>query len=249
MKIALIAAGQPRFTPDFITFMHQLQGFDSADFYFNFWTSEWVNDASEARTKIEKILLPNYNLAKVEIVDQLLYELPPHKLNHLPAQPENLHWWYKRRLGQWQSIQMAFNLIDQDYDMIIKFRLDGRLMSDLDVTTIDLKNNQLLFQDYARCGFDDFKICDLFTIGTYEGMKSFVDFADHWKELVPVCNPNWETDLHNWSCEHVLGTYMKKYNMTQTFGDFKFHINGQGRSRFTDKHYHHQIVIDPTSKS
>ena len=247
MKIALIAAGQPRFTPDFIIFMNQLHGFDSADFYFNFWSSSWATDTTDARQKIEKILLPNYKLAKIEIKDQPPYELPPHTLYHPPEHPQNLHWWYKRRIGQWQSIQMAFNLIEQEYDMIIKFRLDGCLFNPLDVSTLDLKNNDLLFQDYARCGFDDAKVCDLFSVGTHKGMKFFCSLADHWKDLVPVCDPLWEQIPEGtWSCEHVLGTYMKQSNVQQTFGDFKFHINGRGRSRFTDKHYHHMIVPDPT---
>jgi hypothetical protein len=247
MKIALIAAGQPRFTPDFITFMNQIKGFDRADFYFNFWTSTWVNSEDEARIKIEKIILPNYNLSKVKICNQPDYELPPHILNHPPGEPENIHWWYKRRLGMWQSLQMAFNLIDEEYDAIIKFRLDGRLFGDLDIRTVNLVDNELVFPDYAKAGFDDFKICDLFAVGTQQGMKFYCDLADHFQRLVPISDPNWEHNGHGtWSSEHILGSYMKENNKSQTLGDFKFHINWNGRSRFTDKHYHHGIVPDPT---
>lgn len=247
MKIALIAAGQPRFTSDFITFMHQLHGFDSADLYFTFWNSDWASSKEEGRHKIEKILLPNYRLAKLQLVDQPEYELPPHTLDHPPAEPENIRWQWKRKIGQWKSIQMAFNLIDQDYDLIIKFRPDGRLYDPLDVRTIDVTTNELLCQDYGRCGFDDYRISDLFVAGTHSGIKHFVDFADHFAELVPESDPNWEYNSHgNWSCEHVLGTYMKKHNKQQVFGNFKFHINWSGRSRFTDKHYHHPISQDPT---
>jgi len=248
MKIALIAAGQPRFTPEFITFMHQLHGFDSADIYFSFWKSDWADTTEEARQKIEKILLPNYTLAKVQIVEQPEYELPAHIIDHPPATPENIRWQWKRKIGQWKSIQMAFDLIDQEYDMVIKFRPDGRLYDSLDVSTLDITNNELLFQDYGRCGFDDYRICDLFTVGTYDGVKFFVNLADYFRDLVPECDPNWEHESHGtWSCEHVLGTYMKKHNKEQVFGDFKFHINWSGRSRFTDKHYHHPIVPDPTA--
>lgn len=247
MKIALIAGGQPRFTPDFITLMNQLKGFDQADLYLAFWNSEWVSSEEEARHKVEKILLPNYTLANIKLYNQPEYILPAHTLNHLPATPENIHWWYKRRLGMWQSLQLAYNLIDQEYDAVIKFRLDGRLYNDLDVSKLDLYNNELLFPDYARAGFDDYKICDLFAVGTQSGMKFYCDIADHYTNLVPAADPNWEHLGHGtWSNEHVLGTYMKAHGKIQAFGDFKFHINWNGRSQFTDKHYHHPILLDPT---
>ena len=247
MKIALIAGGQPRFTPDFITLMKQLKGFDQADLYMTFWNSDWAKTDEEARSKVERILLPNYNLAKITLCDQPEYTLPLHTLNHLPAEPENIHWWYKRRLGMWQSLQMAYNLIDQEYDAVIKFRLDGRLFDDLDIRTLDLKNNELLFPDHNKAGFDDYRICDLFAVGTQSGMKFYSDIADHYNTLVPIADPNWEHLGHGtWSNEHILGTYMKAHSKIQAFGDFKFHINWNGRSRFTDKHYHHFILPDPT---
>lgn len=249
MKIALIAAGQPRFTPDFIEFMHQLHGFNQGDFYFNFWTTpEWAGSVEEGSEKIQKILPPQYRLAKLQIVDQPAYDLPPHKLQHPPAQPENINWWYKRRVGLWQSLQLAFNLIDQEYDAIVRFRPDGCLFEPLDISKVDLVNNDLIFPDYARNGFEDFKICDLFSIGTYEGMKFYCNMADHFRDLVPVADPKWELNGHGtWSPEHVFAVYMKMNNRQQVLGDFKFHINRYGRSRFTDKHYHHQIVPDPTN--
>lgn len=247
MKIALIAAGQPRFTPDFITFMGQLKGFDQADLYFNFWTNSWAQSEQQAREKVEKILLPKYRLAKIQIIDQPAFDLPPHSLDHPHEEPENIRWWYRRRLGMWQSLQLAYGLIDQEYDAVIKFRLDGRLFDDLDIRLLDLTNNELLFPDYARAGFDHFKICDLFAIGTQPGIKFYCDFADHFKRLVPVSDPNWERNGHGtWSSEHVFGKYMMENGKHQAFGDFKFHINWSGRSKFTDKHYHHPIVPDPT---
>jgi hypothetical protein len=248
MKIALIAAGQPRFTLDFIAFMQQLHGFDTADLYFTFWNSEWAKDETEGRNKIEKILLPNYQLAKLQLINQPEYQMPICAMDHPPAEPENIRWQWKRRIGQWKSIQMAFNLIDQDYDLIIRFRPDGRLFDPLDVRTVNVKDADLLCQDYGRCGFDDYRINDMFFAGTYSGVKLFVDVADHFKDLVPKCDPNWEHNPHgNWSSEHILGIYMKSQNKKQVFGNFKFNINWSGRSRFTDKHYHHLISQDPTA--
>jgi hypothetical protein len=248
MKIALIAGGQPRFTPDFITFMNQLHGFDRADLYFSFWNSDWANSEHEGCSKIEKILLPKYQLAKLQLIDQPEYEMPPCTIDHPPPMPENIRWNWRRKIGQWKSMQMAFNLIDQNYDIVIRFRLDGRLYDPLDLKTLDLTNNELLLQDYGRAGFDDYRINDQFAVGNYAGIRFFVDLADHFRNLVPECDPNWEYNNHgNWSSEHILGAYMKKHNKKQVFGNFKFHINWSGRSRFTDKHYHHPISQDPTS--
>jgi hypothetical protein len=247
MKIALIAAGQPRFTPDFTLFLSQLKGFDHGDLYFNFWKSDWASCEEEAKLKISRILPSNYSLSKIRLVDQPDYQLPVHSMTHLPPTPENIHWHYKRRIGQWQSLQMAFNLVDKEYDIIIRYRPDGCLMENLDLSKLDLKNNDLIFPCYARNGFDDFKICDMFAIGTYSGIKFYCSMADHFRELVPIADPFWEYNGHgSWSSEHILGAYMKKFGRRQVIGDFKFHINGSGRSKFTDKHYHHAIAKDPT---
>lgn len=247
MRVALIAAGQPRFTPDFLIFLNQLKGFDHGDLYFNFWTSPWAATEEEGINRVSRIIPKHYSIKKLKIVDQPEYELPKHSLKHLPPQPENIHWHYKRRIGLWQSLQMAFNLIEEDYDVIVRYRLDGCLEENLDLSKLDLKNNELLFPATNRHGFDDFKICDLFAVGTYTGMKFYCDFADYFRDLVPIADPFWEYNGHGtWSSEHVLSLYMKKFNKQQVIGDFRFNINRLGRSKFTDKHYHHPIVQDPT---
>lgn len=249
MKIALITCGHPRFTPDFITFMHQLQGFNRADIYINFWTTDWAKDEVEARTKIERVLLPKYNLAKIQIRDQPPYSLPPHTIQLEPPRPENVLWWYERRIGMWQGLKMAYNLIDQDYDAVIRFRVDGRFFDNVYVSGLDLKNNELLYQTHARAGFDNFRICDLFTVGTQEGMKFYCDLADHLQEIIPIADPNWQYRYNGpWSSEHCLAIYLQQHNKKQVFGDFNFHINWNGRSRFTDHHFHHPILPDPTER-
>lgn len=248
MKIALINGGQPRFTPDFLLLMEQLQGFDQADLYLNFWNSAWASNEQEARNKIERILQPKYSLAKVALVNEPPYELPPHKLDHAPATPENIRWWFQRRIGMWRSLKMAFDLIDKDYDAVIRFRPDGHLGNSLDISKLDLKNNELLFPTAVRCGFDDFKVCDQFAVGTVTGMKFYCGLADCFTEYVPKADPNWELNGHGtWSSEHVFGTYMKAHNKQQVLGPFKAVLTSFGRSEHTDKHYHLPVVKDPTS--
>lgn len=247
MKIALITGGQPRFTPDFITLLSQIQGIDSSDIYMNLWNSDWAKDEDEARQKVERILPPNFTLAKIKLVDQPPYNLPPHTVPLDPAEPENIQWWYKRKLGQIQSLSMAFDLIDQKYDAIIRFRLDGSLDKSIDIREFDLTNNDMIMPD-PRVGRSDFPICDQFFISTYDGARFFCDLAKDFNKYVILSDPNWENNCHgSWSLEDIIGTYYLTNNKHVKPGNFRTFINTHGRSRFTDKHYHHGITHDPTS--
>ena len=248
MKVALITGGQPRFTPDFVTVLSQIQGIESADIYMNLWNSNWATTEDEGRQKVENILPPNYKLAKLKLVDQPVYELPAHTTVLEPPYPENVQWCYKRRLGQIQSLSMAFDLIDQDYDAIIRFRLDGSLDRPIDVSQFDLANNDMIMPE-PRVGRMDFPICDQFFIGTYKGAKFFCDLAKEFNKYVLLSDPNWENNPHGtWSLEHIIGTYYLNNDKCIAAGNFRTHINTSGRSQYTDKHYHHKITVDPTNK-
>ena len=143
MKVALIAGGQPRFTPSFITLMNQLQGFESADIYMTLWKSSWAETESEARSKIEKILLPRYTLAKVQVVDEPEWKskMPPSPYPLPDPNPENISWWFKRGYQQFISLSMTFDIIDKPYDAYIRFRLDGQLHDVLDISNINLPDD------------------------------------------------------------------------------------------------------------
>lgn len=246
MKIALITGGQPRFTQDFITVLSQIQGFESADIYMNLWNSDWASSEEEGIQKIKRILPPQYNLEKLKLVDQPPYELPPHR-SPLPApKPENVQWWYKRKIGQIQSLSMAFDLIEKDYDAVIRFRLDGCLDRPINVKHFDLINNDIIMP-VSRTGRADFPVCDQFFIGTYSGVKFFCDLAKDFRKYVPIADPNWENNgVGPWSLEHVIGTYYLDHNRQIGDGEFITLINTHGRSKYTDKHYHHSITPDPT---
>jgi hypothetical protein len=248
MKIALITGGQPRFTPDFVTLLSQIQGMESADIYMNLWNSDWAKDEDEARKKVEKILPDNFNLAKIKLTDQPSYELPTHTKLLPPPEPENIQWWYKRKIGQMQSLSMAFNLIDQEYDAVIRFRLDGRLDRVINVNEFDLVNNDMIMPE-PRVGREDFPICDQFFIGTYSGVKFLCDLVNDFNKYVVLSDPNWDDNTHHgvWSLEHIIGAYYLTNNKQVGAGGFNTYINTQGRSRYTDKHYHHGITSDPTS--
>lgn len=251
MKIALIAGGQPRFTAEFLELTKQLKGFDIADLYLNFWTTDWVDSPATAINKISSILPANYRVKRLAIVDQPCYNLPPHLKDHPPESPENVNWAYKRRHGMWASTRMSFDMIDRHYDAVIKFRPDGMLTNDLDVSALDLQNNELIFPNYPRNGTPGEEICDQFVVGTHQGLKFYSSLIDRFQEYVPLVSKEWEDNIHTWASEHVLAYHLKVNNKPQVLGNYGHILAGapgaitQGRSRFTDKHYHHPIIEGP----
>jgi hypothetical protein len=253
MRIALVTGGQPRFTRDFVDLMNQLRGFESADIYMTLWNTEWARTEDEARIKIEKILLPGYNLAKIQIVEEPEPELPPHDTVLSPPKEKNVAWWYKRQYLQSSVLSRSFDMIDQAYDAVIRFRLDGSLDRNLDVSSLDIKEDTLLLPNNSRCGFPGLEVCDQFAIGSQSAMKFYFDFGKQVRELVPEADPQWaksdELDSWNWTWggEHLIGYYMKKHGVPIVCGDYGVApLNRYGRSKFTDKHYHQGVAQDPT---
>jgi hypothetical protein len=250
MKIALVTGGQPRFTPDFTDLLNQLHGFDSADIYMTLWSSEWATTESEARHKLEKILTPKYNVAKVNIVDFPKYEFPPHKNIIEDPSPQNTHWWYKRTMGWLLSLSMAYDSIDKEYDAIVRFRVDCSLDTNIDISKFDLVNNSIVFPNGPSIGIEGYECNDMFAIATQEGMKLYCDLGKNYLQLIPMADPAWETSYQENGNrgEHLLGTWLKYNNHPSPLyrGDFNVRLNTYGRSKYTDKHYHHPIAIDPT---
>ena len=253
MKIALVTGGQPRFTADFVKLMNQLKGFESADIYMTLWSSDWAASAEEARAKVEKILLPQYKLDKITIVDQPEYELPPYSINlSPPVDSKYITWWYKRLYLGSLGLSWAYDLIDKEYDAVVVFRLDASADREIDLSTYDFSNKQLTCSNNGHSGFPDYKINDLLVFGSQESMKLFCDIGKHIKELVPLSDPHWaKTDIIDgsvwtWSRECLIGYCMKQINIPVVHGNFSVIMNSQGRSRFTDKHFHHPVAIDPT---
>jgi hypothetical protein len=249
MKIALITGGQPRFTESFIHFMRQLSGFDQADIYMAFWNSDWAQSEQEAHRKVEKILEPKYNLAKIKLVDFPSYELPPTERIHEPAKEHNVRWFYERRLGMWKSLSLAFELINHDYDMYIRFRPDGNLESTLDLNTINLVGHDLVMPSHPRHGYNWYPICDQLAIGTKHGMKVYCDLINHMNEYIPnICN-YWEDNGHDWASEYLLTHHLVTINKLKIeVANYKSIICPNGRSKFTDNHKWLPIVRDPTDE-
>ncbi len=237
MKVALIAGGQPRFTTSFNIFLRQLKGMDQADLFLYFWETEWARTAEEARSKIEPMLFSPYNLKTVVIEPEPPYQLPPHNREHNTEEKESVRWWYRRRRAMWLSTYRAFNLIDDQYDMVIKFRGEGRLDREVDLRTLDLSKGAVSPAN-NRHGTKGREACDQFCLGTYDDMKFFADMTHHMDEYIFEVYPPWEHNVHEWSSEHLLGWHYFKNSRSQIPGPFNFHLKAEGRSNFDDKDLH-----------
>jgi hypothetical protein len=252
MNIAMVYGGQPRFTYEFIDLMRRLKGFDTADIYMVLWRSDWAQTDEEAIRRIEKVLLPRYRIGNIVVVDEPDHEFPPGCEHLSPPRDQNVAWWYHRLYIQCLGLSWAFDLIDQPYDAVIRFRGDGSVDRELDISKIAFDKTPLLTPNNGRAGFPDFKINDQFAVGTQDMIKFYCDLGKHIKELVSESDPDWnKSDILDgtkwtWGKEHLLGYRMRKHGIPLHVGDFGVTMNAYGRSRFTDKHYHHGIAKDPT---
>ena len=241
MRVAIITAGQPRFTNDFITVLNQLKGFDTADLYINLWNSDWVEDSEQAHKKINKILPGHVVLKQVALVDQPTRVLPDNQTN------SELQWWYDRRIGQIHCLKMAFALINEPYDVVVRIRPDGSLDRDIDLSLLDFTNTDIMFCN-NMVGKNQSEPNDQFFVGTQEGIRFLCDLYnnfDHW--LLTVC-PNWTNEPHEWALEHIIGRYYRDSGKQLVRGPWNHDINKSGRSAYTtDKHTHIHIAEDPTA--
>jgi hypothetical protein len=236
MKIALIGHGQPRFTNSFVILMSQLHGFDVADFYMCFWKTDWAPNADVLKEHLQPHLLPNYNLKEIKVIDQPEIRLPNPQLNHTSEEKVSVRWSYKRRQGMWLSLKLANDLIKDDYDLVIKFRPDGRLDKSVDVRTLDL-SHEMIFPSNSRCGHPGREICDQFLFATREGMNFYSDLINHFDEYITKVAPNWEYDTHAWASEHLLGEHLAVHNKKQFVGDYQCLLRVDGVSPNDDNWY------------
>ena len=237
MKIALLCHGQPRFTNAFIIMMNQLKGFSQADMYMGLWSTPWAPNEAAFRAMAEPAMLSGYNLKRVLITPQPDYKLPNPKLEHNTEEPESVRYWYKRRWSMWRSLKMTYDLIDEDYDMIIKFRPDGRLDREVDVNSVDLTHD-MVYPSNHRNGLAEMRLCDQFLFASPKGMKFYADLTNHFDDYIFKLNPNWEYDVHGqWSSEHILGYHMLSNNKQQCVGDYQHLLRVDGISPNDDKWY------------
>ena len=243
MKVAIITAGQPRFTEDFIAVLNNLKGFETADLYINLWSSNWTDSVDNGKARISKILPSNIVLKKLAIVDHPAKSLP---LSEPVLNFDELQWWYDRRIGQIHCLKLAFELITEPYDIIVRVRPDGCTDMVVDLSTINPVSNEIIFCKNTVGGAHQFPN-DQFFIGKPEEIQYLCDLYNEFDKYMIKCTPDWINDVHGWALEHIIGTYLRANGKSIRREEFSHYINWYGRSAYTtEKHLHMPIVKDPT---
>lgn len=245
MKIALVTGGQPRFTQAFPIFLSQLKGVTQVDLYFHFFENDWTMDEEEARRRIEPLLPESFNIKKLVIKPRPPWQLPPHKLSHTSDESQSIRWYYYRATSQFLSLNLAFNLIEEEYDAVVRYRLDGRLDQSIDVGSLDLSRGTL-FPSNNNHGTTGREICDQFCIGKQDDMRFYFDFINHYDEYILETCSYWEVFFHHWSPEHLLGWHYRKNNKSINHGNFQVVVKREGRSLYDDHNHHNPVGQDPT---
>jgi hypothetical protein len=246
MKIALLVHGQPRFTPAFQILMSQLQGWSQANLYFGLWKSSWAETSEQAFAKIDPILNPGYRIKDILVIDQPDRPLPNPKLLHDTDEYASIRWFYKRRIGMWLSLKLTWDLVKEDYDLIIKIRGEGRLDQNINLNEIDIDQYEMIYPCYPRHGILGGEICDQFLISNKKGMDFYANLINYIDEYIPEVCPEWETKGHDWASEHLLNYYMVKHNKVQHCMNFKHLLKQEGRADCDDKDVHLPIGSNPT---
>jgi hypothetical protein len=80
-------------------------------------------------------------------------------------------------------------------------------------------------------------------------MDIYFNLGHQIPQWVPICDPQWHSSPEGtWRGEFLSAVYMRSNGLNRVRGDFCHNINTFGRSRYTDKHYHHGIAQDPTQQ-
>jgi hypothetical protein len=231
MKVAILLPGQPRFTPGFDDFLSKLKGYTTADWFVYFtnnnvnlvnnkpWAtipSEWENFKQEwGQQQVQSMLPPNNFVRYFEISDADQQEF---------FEPKNVF-----QVGHTQYVfKMFYNLYRADqarqnyetdnnfqYDLVIRTRPELGPHSDIDLSKLDIQENQIIMPNNDWHG--DPSANDQFAMGKSKAMSVYGNLYSCLKEY----NDN-GIKFHP---ETLVGHNLQKNNVTTMQGGFDAYLN------------------------
>lgn len=238
MKVALITGGQPRFTKYWIENYKRLVGASQIDLYFYLWKDFELTDSQlnfsdiegTIEQKIESVLIKNVNLRQIVWTDnpafeniineRLIYSLI--NVNHLDTY-NKVETHLKKLLSQRYSILQCFNLLKENYDAIIRYRLDCypdrkiNLNENVIENTIVIPSNNIHGGiAYKSPGFND-----KYAIGNMKIMKIYCEMFNYFEQLI-------NEEPLTVQEETGLGYHLIKKNIEIKVGDFNYHLIREG---------------------
>lgn len=211
MKIAVLLPGQPRFISGFHSIFTELKGYESADWYAyltnnnqrpeqhprysNYpdnWVSagshipeSWLNyDPAWARETLQSWMPLNHKLKRLEISDCEIYPLPKVP----PDRPPSAY-------RMWYNIFRCNQLVEQEYDLVIKYRADVTFIHSVDLQQIDRNTISSSIENP-----------DVVAIGTQKQMSIYSNLI-------------WNTDRcqrEDWDPERILDRHLTNNNIKRT---------------------------------
>jgi hypothetical protein len=193
MKIAILLPGQPRFSLGFNTFLSNLTGYDSADWFvcisgtrdshhsIKLLADSWNNFSQDwAHEKIKSMLPERNYIQSFEISDDEQQEFPDVKNVKEVA---NVKFPF-RMFYNIYKVDQARQRYEQEhnfnYNLVIRTRTDIGLDGELDLRNLTLDDNLVLMPENEWHG--DPKANDQFAIGTSKSMNAYASLYTHIKD-------------------------------------------------------------------
>jgi hypothetical protein len=232
MKVALITGGQPRFTKYWMENFKRIQGASKVDIYLSLWNNYIIEDSQlnfsdfgdNLRSniqycifeKIQSVLTANVNLRRIEFIEEPSFDniitdeliqncIGYDELNSMDQVKNAL----KRIFSQRYSIYRAYQMLNDTYDYVIRFRLDGYPDRKINLDEHNLENS-IVIPSNMRFGSlnalnESLKVVpfnDQFAIGNMQNMKTycymFNSMESNLREYAETIQP--ETGL----CYHLV---------------------------------------------
>jgi hypothetical protein len=190
-KFAVCFSGYPRFTEECFSSIKEnlLDGLGEYDIFASFqWPKDWENHRihhehgdkfkSNEKEKFQKFY-STLNLKRLEIKDPFKFDTSNYfktsaepDLNLSLDESRDI---YYRLKSQYQGIVDCINLVDDEYEYIVRMRTDLIFTKKLDFK--DLNTSSIINQNGFSCGWDRY-YSDWFFICPNKKIKFFEDLSD-----------------------------------------------------------------------
>jgi hypothetical protein len=225
MRVALILPGLTRSAKICYDSLNKylLSHYD-IDIYIHTWDVSNVSlDASVSEREIEIDELEELYKPKKLVVEKY-FDKRPFLIDKYKNYPK-LEGTWERSMSMFYKVEQCFNLIEDanEYDCIIRCRMDLLLNEQLDLEKIDLSvinipseqpRQTICVDEYAySIPHDSYGIIDVFSIGNYESMKKYCNVYSNLDRLCLEMGFNYHPELILKQNLDTQGTNIKRFDL------------------------------------
>jgi len=204
MKVAMVAAGLPRFNSFFYDSINSIKGADSIDLYLYMWkeVDHFGNDSSifkDGNLNFEEVYK---NIPKNCTIKNLTITEEPIQKTYLPD----------KKYKQFYSLYMAYTSIKENYDCVIRFRVDARPDRDINLLHYDINSGIFTPKiEYPQ------PINDMFAIGNQVNMSKYF-------ETINYITQSDKNILYEKSQEEIIYTNLINNEININICDFRYNL-------------------------